>query len=122
MGRSIRSAKAAGASFERLVADFLQDRLNEPTIDRLVKTGNKDRGDVGNVRDSLGNLIAVECKNVNHLDLPLWNRQARVEAENYGALVGVAIHKRHGKARPEDQWVTMDLDSFATLLAGERPA
>lgn len=120
MGRSIRSAKAAGASFERLVADFLQDRLNEPTIDRLVKTGNKDRGDVGNVRDSQGNLIAVECKNVNHLDLPLWNRQAKVEAENYGALVGVVVAKRHGKAKPEDQWVHLTLDDFATLLKGGR--
>lgn len=121
MGRNRRSAKAAGASFERLVADYLKERLGEVTIDRLVKTGRDDRGDVGNVRDSRGNLIAVECKNVNHMDLPLWNREAKKEAVNYGALVGVVVHKRHGKGQPEDQWVSLTLDDFATLLTGKEP-
>ena len=54
MGRNRRSAKAAGASFERLVADYLKERLGDVTIDRLVKVGSQDRGDVGNVRDSRG--------------------------------------------------------------------
>lgn len=114
--RSRRSAKAAGARFERLVSDYLRDQLHTPEIDRLVKTGTKDRGDIGNVRDHLGRLIAVEAKNTHRMDLPAWTREAAQEAEHYGAHVGVVIHKRHGVGDPGHQWVTMELDDLIRLL------
>lgn len=114
--RNRRSAKAAGARFERELADYLRDQLHTPEIDRLVKTGTKDRGDIGNVRDSLGRLIAVEAKNTHRLDLPAWTREAAQEAENYGAHVGLVIHKRHGVAAPGQQWVTLTVDDLVKLI------
>lgn len=49
MTRNRQTARQAGARFERLIADTLAGSLGDPRIDRLVKTGNKDRGDVANV-------------------------------------------------------------------------
>lgn len=114
--RTRRSAKAAGARFERELADYLRDRLDAPEIDRLVKTGTRDRGDIGNVRDSHGRLISIECKNTHRLDLPAWTREAAQEAEHYGAHAGVVIHKRHGVAAPGSQWVTLTLDALISII------
>lgn len=119
--RNRRSAKAAGARFEREIADYLRDRLDCPEIDRLVKTGTRDRGDIGNVRDHLGRLIAIECKNTARLDLPAWTREAAQEAEHYGAHAGVVIHKRHGVSAPGQQWVTLTLDTLIHLIRKETP-
>lgn len=119
MARSRASAKQAGARMEREVADYLRDQLDEPSIDRLVKSGAYDRGDVGNVRDHLGRLIAVEVKNTAKMSLPAWVGEAHVEAENYGAHVGVVVSKRHGVGDPGRQWVHMELDDLIELLRGE---
>ncbi len=101
---------------ERQVADYLRDELGNPAIDRMVKSGNQDRGDVGNVRDHLGRLIAVEVKNTAKMSLPAWTREAAVEAENYGAHIGVVVSKRHGVGNPGQQWVHMTLDDLIALL------
>lgn len=114
--RTRRSAKAAGARFERELADYLRDRLGDPSIDRLVKTGTRDRGDIGNVRDSHGRLIAIEAKNTARMDLPAWTREAQQEAHNYGAHAGLVVHKRHGVSDPGQQWVTLTLDTLINLL------
>lgn len=121
MARNRQSAKAAGARFERLVSDYLRDRLDTPEIDRLVKTGTKDRGDIGNVRDSHGRLIAIEAKNTRRMDLPGWVREAQAEAINYNAHVGVVVHKRHGISAPGQQWVTLTLDDLIHLIRKETP-
>ena len=114
--RNRRSAKAAGSSFERLIADYLKTELGNPNIDRMVKSGSKDRGDIANVRDSHSRLIAVEAKNTAKMNLPAWTNEAQAEAENYGAHVGVVVHKRHGVGDPGKQWVTMELDDLIRLL------
>ncbi|QWT25494.1 hypothetical protein KPL76_06305 [Subtercola sp. PAMC28395] len=44
MTRSRASAKAAGSSFERSIADYLKVCLADDRIDRRVKRGNKDTG------------------------------------------------------------------------------
>lgn len=49
--RNHRSAKKAGTRFERSVADYLAATLDD-RIDRRVKAGNKDCGDIGGVRRS----------------------------------------------------------------------
>lgn len=121
MTRNRRSAKQAGASFERLIANHLAHVLNNPTIDRLVKTGTKDRGDIGNVRDTHGRLIAIECKNTATLALPQWAREAQTEAEHYGAHAGITIHKRRGTTNPADQWVHMTVADLTRLLTKETP-
>lgn len=117
MARSNKSAKAAGSRFEREVADYLRDNLSE-FIDRQVKTGALDKGDIANVRDSYNNKIAVECKNTTRMDLPKWVAEAQTEAVNLGALVGVTIHKRHGVGDVGRQWVTMTVDDLIRLLEG----
>lgn len=114
--RNRRSAKAAGSSFERLIADYLKTELDNPNIDRMVKSGAKDRGDIANVRDSHGRLIAVEAKNTAKMNLPAWTGEAAMEATNYGAHVGVVVSKRHGVGSPGKQWVHLTVDDLIKLL------
>lgn len=115
MSRSRASAKAAGARMERMVADYLAAELDSPHIDRQVKTGAADRGDVRGVTIA-GHKLAIECKDVHTLALPAWTREAQVEAKNLGAIAGVVVHKRRGTTKPSDQWVTMTLDDLTRII------
>ena len=115
MGRNLKSAKAAGARFERLIADHLDSRLYGLHVDRQVKTGAYDSGDIAGVHLA-GKRIAIECKNVTRMDLPKWTREAHTEAGNIGGAAGIVIHKRHGNGKPEDQWVTMTVTDLVTII------
>lgn len=115
MTRNRKSAKQAGARFERTTADYMKAVTGQP-IDRLVKTGAKDRGDVGPLRNAQGDLVAVECKEVGRMALAEWMREAHVEAVNYGAVTGIIVHKRKGFTAPGKQWVTMTLDDLLTIM------
>ncbi|WP_455951415.1 putative PDDEXK endonuclease [Arcanobacterium haemolyticum] len=119
MSRTRTSAKQAGARFERQIADTLAHYIDD-RIDRRVKTGNKDRGDITGLRH-MGQRIVVECKNVTRLQLSNWITQAEIERGNDDATVGLVIHKRHGKANPLDQYATMTLRDLIALLTTERP-
>ena len=116
--RNRASAKKAGSSFERLIADYLAFELNDDRIDRRVKTGAKDRGDVGGVRTIRGGRVVIEAKSVSRDNLPLWIREAEIERGNDDAVIGVVAHKRHGSAQPADQYVSMTLETFVRLLEG----
>lgn len=116
MSRTRASAKKAGSSFERAIADHLRAGLGIREIDRMPKAGVLDKGDIANVRDSHDRLLAVECKNTSKLTLPAWVGEAQAEAINYDAHVGVVVHKRHGVADPGRQWVTMTVDDLIQLL------
>ena len=118
MTRTNASAKKAGSSFERSTADYLAAVVDD-RIDRRVKTGAKDRGDVGGVRIH-GKRVVLECKNTAKTNLAGWAAETETERGNDDALAGVIIHKRHGKADPAEQWVTMTLADFAALLTGDR--
>jgi len=103
-----------GASFERLTADYWRDNYDD-RIDRRVKTGAKDKGDLANVR--LGShRIVVECKNERAISLAAWVKEAQEEAVNDGALCGVVVAKRKGNARPEDQYVILRQEDLLKLL------
>ena len=117
MTRTRASAKAAGSKFERDIADHLADRVDD-RIDRRVKTGAKDRGDIGGVRVH-GQRMVLECKNTTRINLGTWITEAHTEAGNDDALAGVIVHKRHGKGQPGDQWVTMTVDDLIALITGE---
>ena len=119
MTRTRTSARAAGTRFERNIADYLAAHVDD-RIDRRVKTGNKDRGDIGGVRHMGGRLV-LECKDTARTDLGTWAREAEVERGNDDALAGLVVHKRHGKGQAGDQWVTMTLRDLVALLAGARP-
>jgi len=114
MTRTRASAKAAGSTFERIIADWLAYFVSE-FIDRRVKTGSADKGDIGGIRIKTHRVV-MECKNHARLNLAGWYAEATLEKENDGAALGVICHKRHGNAKPQDQWVTMTLDDFAWLI------
>lgn len=118
MPRSRASAKAAGARFEREIADVLA-KLVDDRIDRRPKTGAKDRGDIGGVRHMGGRLV-LECKNEASPKLAGWMAETEVERGNDDALAGLIVHKRHGKGDPLDQWVTTTMREFIALLTGRR--
>lgn len=117
-GRSRASARAAGTRFERSIADWLATTLDDDRIDRRVKTGNKDRGDIAGLRHH-GRRIVLELKDHARLDLSGWVREAHIEAGNDDALVGLVIHKRRGTADPAEQYVTCTLGDLITLLTGD---
>jgi len=117
MARSRASAKAAGSKFERDIADHLAKTVDD-RIDRRVKTGAKDRGDIGGVRVH-GQRLVLECKNTTRINLGTWITEAHTEAGNDDALAGVIVHKRHGKGKPGDQWVTMTVNDLISLITGE---
>ena len=121
MTRSRASAKQAGSSFERLIADFLRERLGDDRIDRRVKSGSKDRGDIGGVRTIRGGRVVIEAKNTKRDNLPAWIREAETERGNDDAAIGVVAHKFHGNAKGADQYITMTLETFARLLEGGEP-
>lgn len=114
MTRNRASAKSAGTRFERQVADYLKATVSQ-WIDRRPKNGGRDLGDISNVRLA-GQRVVIECKNTTRMDLPTWVREARTEAHNDNALIGVVVHKRHGVSAPAEQWVTMTLADFAAIL------
>lgn len=117
MTRTRASAKAAGSRFERTVADYLRDNVSE-FIDRRVKTGAKDKGDISGVR-SRGKRVVIECKDTTRTNLAGWITEAHTQAGNDDASVGVVVHKRTGVANPARQYVTMTLGDLVFLLTGE---
>jgi hypothetical protein len=118
MARSRATAKKAGSSFERLIADYLAQHVDD-RIDRRVKTGSQDRGDIAGLRH-MGHRVVIEAKNTAKTSLGTWAAEAEVERGNDDALLGVVCHKRHGKGAPADQWVTMTLGELVSLLTGSR--
>lgn len=119
MTRSRASARAAGARFERSIADWLASNLDD-RIDRRVKTGAKDRGDIGGIRHR-GERVVLELKDTARTDLAGWIREAHLEARNDDARIGVVVHKRRGTTNPADQWVHMTLADLAWLLGADHP-
>lgn len=120
MSRSRTTARKAGAAFERAVADYLKEALCDDSIDRQVKTGAKDLGDIRGVKDAMGRPVVIECKEyAGRLHPATWIVEARREAGNAGAAVGVVVAKRQRVQNPGDQWVLMTLEDLATILKGK---
>ncbi len=120
MTRSRRSARQAGTTTERAVANYLARALDDDRIDRRAKTGAKDKGDIAGVRLHGGQRLVIEVKDCARLDLAGWTTQAHTEAGNDDALAGVVCHKRRGTTDPGRWYVTMTLDDCLALLTGHR--
>lgn len=120
MTRSRATARKAGTSFERLVADYLAEHVDD-RIDRRPKMGSKDRGDIANVRTFRGQRMVLECKDVGKLNIGGWYGEAEKEQGNDDAHCCAVVHKRVRKGQAADQWVTMTLADLVVLLTGERP-
>lgn len=102
-----------------MTADYLAEHVDD-RIDRRVKSGARDKGDIGGLRH-MGQRIVVECKDTSRIALGTWANEVEIERGNDDADVGMIVHKRHGHGRPGDQWVTMTLRDLVALLTGERP-
>lgn len=121
MTRSRATAKAAGAKFERLIADGLAVALEDTRIDRKVKTGAKDRGDIANVRHPTGANLVIECKDRGgQFYAAEWVGEAEAERINDGALAAIVVAKRKGVTDPMRQYVVMELGELVALLRGDR--
>lgn len=119
MTRNRKSAKAAGAKFERVIADHLKAALDNEFIDRKVKTGSKDTGDVGGVR-AHGQRLVIECKDYGgQIKAAEWLKEAEIERGNDDALAGIVIAKRRGVTDPNDQIVLMDVRNLVALITGQ---
>lgn len=118
MTRNRTSARKAGSSFEALVAVYLATHVDD-RIERRARNGAKDRGDIGGLRH-MGARVVVECKDTARLNLAGWLSEAEIERGNDDAAAALVVHKRHGKAAPGEQLVTMRLADLVSLLAGER--
>lgn len=120
MGRSRKSAKSAGTRFERSVADYLSKVLGDEAIDRQVKTGSLDKGDIRGVSIH-GKPVVIECKDyAGRSELPQWYREAEAERGNRDAEFAVVVWKRRGTADPAKQHVSMTLETFTAIAAGGR--
>lgn len=110
--------KQRGSAFERLIADHFQENWCDDTaefIDRRTLSGKADKGDLVNVR--LGrHRVCVETKNCSRIDLAGWVSEAEAEAANDGALAGIVIAKRRGKAAPGAQYAVMTVDTLIAML------
>lgn len=120
MTRSRASAKQAGAKAEREVANYLAQALDDDRIDRRVKTGAKDRGDIGGLR-AHGQRLVVEVKNCARTDLAGWTAEAQTEAGNDDALAGIVISKRKGTTNVARWYVHMTVAELVALITGQRP-
>lgn len=116
MPRNRKSAKAAGARFEKLIADHLATNLDD-RIERRVVGGTNDRGDIGGVRTPDGRRVVIECKDHGgRLQPAQWVKEAHIEATNDGTDIGLVIAKRRGTTNPADQWVITTVEDLTRLL------
>ena len=121
MSRSRASAKQAGARMERIVADCLSHHVDD-RIDRRVKTGAADKGDIGGLRTRDGRRVVVEVKDHGgKYQVGPWLDEAEQERINDNAEVGLVIAKRRGISDPLQQAVFMQVSDLIALLTGERP-
>lgn len=118
--RNRASAKQAGSRFERSIADALAHALDDDRIDRRVKTGNRDRGDIGGVR-AHGQRICIETKDYGgRYNVGPWLTEAEVERGNDDAIAGIVIAKRRGIADPLEQVAFMSVRDLVAILTGQR--
>ena len=121
MARSRKSAKQAGATFERQTADALRDYVDD-RIDRKVRTGAKDQGDIANLRSAHDLKVTVEAKNYGgRFEVGAWLKEVETERENAGDDLGIVIAKRRGTTDPLDQVCFMDVRTLIGLITGTRP-
>lgn len=115
MSRNRASAKAAGARFNRLIADCLAKELGDRNIEVAPSWGAKDKGDIVNVRID-GHDLVIQTKDVAKMALPEGTGDAKVQAVNAKALAGFYVHKRHGVTDPMQQWCTCTVAELVALI------
>jgi hypothetical protein len=106
----VSASKRKGTAAESAVVDFLRTS-GFSQAERRTLNGAKDRGDIAGIPG-----VVIEVKNCARQELPAWVVEAEVERDNDHASLGVVWHKRRGKGRPADWFVTMSGLQFVALL------
>lgn len=103
------------------MADYLARHVSD-FIDRRVKTGARDKGDLAGVR-AHGERVVVEVKDYGgRFLIGPWLREVEVERANDDAVAGVVVIKRRGVSDPGSQVVVTTVRDLAALLTGQRPS
>ena len=85
-----------------------------------AETSRATRGGYQTGEDIITDFPAsIEVKNQTRLDLAGWWTQA---VEQAGDRPAVVVHKRVGKGKAGEWWVTMDLDTLIGLLSDSAAA
>jgi hypothetical protein len=101
------------------MTDWFAKRLNDDRIDRRVKRGVNDRGDVAGLRTIRGGRVVAELKDyAGEYKIAPWLDEAEREAGNDDAPIGVVIAKKRGTTDPAEMVVFMTAETFARLLEG----
>jgi len=99
--------KRKGSAFERLIADYMAERI---PCERIPAGATLDRGDLWT------SAAAIQCKNHRTLSLGAWLRDAMEQQRNAGKRLHALVVKRKGVTAPAEQFVVMTLEQFRDLL------
>jgi len=99
--------KRKGSAFERLIADYLAERM---PCERIPAGATLDRGDLWTP------LAAIQCKAHRTLSLGAWLVATLQQQANAGKALHALVVKRTGSAKPEEQFVVMTLAQFREIL------
>ncbi len=99
--------KRKGSAFERLICDYLAERM---PCERIPAGATLDRGDLWT------EAAAIQCKNCRSLSLGAWLRDAMKQQANAGKRWHALVVKRKGTTDPAEQFVVMSLQQFRELL------
>ena len=100
--------KAKGSAFERIIANYLAERM---PCERIPAGATLDRGDLWT------EAAAIQVKNCRTLSLGAWLRDAVEQQRNAGKRLHALVVKRKGTTDPAEQFVVMSLEQFRELLA-----
>jgi hypothetical protein len=100
--------KRKGSAFERLIADYLAERI---PCERIPAGATLDRGDLWT------SAAAIQCKNHRALSLGAWLRDAVQQQANAGKRLHALVVKRKGVTDPAEQFVVMTLEQFRDLIS-----
>ncbi len=104
-----------GASFERTIADYLGNYFDDGMIDRRIKHGSNDTGDITGFHWHCKRVV-VECKSEKNFGSRLadYVQEAEIERGNDDAFMGVTVVKRpkYGNKHVGGNYVVMTLDTF----------
>lgn len=107
---NMSKSKQKGTTAETAVVNY----LNEYGFDavRQPLSGSSDKGDIY----LPGIPVVIEVKNCARMELSQWVKEAKVEADNAKARIGVVWHKKKGTTDPGAWYVTMTGADFLDYL------
>lgn len=103
--------RAKGTSFETLLLEPAGPYYEH--VSRRPLAGSKDVGDLLLVPERR---FIVEAKHHSRLNLAGWAAEAEAEARNAGVPYWVIAHKRVGKGRGADQWLTTTWGQWLAIV------